>query len=121
MCAGIGATTQRDEEKERGAEPDESYCFGALKERPDLAIEVVLTSGGLNKLDVYRLLGVRELWFWVERRIYVYELVGEEYEPRERSVVLPELDLARIEEIVATTAPESQTQAVRAFRRSLQG
>lgn len=42
---------------------DESYCFGARKPIPDLAIEVVITSGEPGKLKRYEALGVHEVWF----------------------------------------------------------
>jgi Uma2 family endonuclease len=63
---GFGSATYRREEKERGLEPDECYCVNTEKPYPDLAIEVVLSSGGVNKLAVYQGLGVREVWFWEE-------------------------------------------------------
>src|SRR5262245_21546987 len=57
-----------------GAEPDECYIFGAdeTKDRPDLAIEVVWTSGGVDKLEIYRALGIAEVWFWIEDHIDVH-------------------------------------------------
>lgn len=60
----MGSTTLRQPEKQAGGEPDESYCIGADKDFPDLAIEVILTSGSINRLELYRRLGVREVWFW---------------------------------------------------------
>ena len=61
-----GSWTLQKKEAERGLEPDECYVFGAVQEpeRPDLAIEVVWTSGGLRKLDIYLALGLPEVWFW---------------------------------------------------------
>jgi len=47
---GYGSTTFRKRAKERGLEPDECYCVGPIKEVPDIAIEVVLSSGGIDKL-----------------------------------------------------------------------
>lgn len=38
----------RVEAQKRGAEPDGSFCVGTDKELPDIAIEVVQTSGGIN-------------------------------------------------------------------------
>lgn len=57
--------------RERGAEPDECYVFGEDPdpERPDLAIEVIWISGGMNKLEIYRALGVAEVWHWRRGRI----------------------------------------------------
>ena len=45
----------------RGVEPDECYCLGTLAEIPDIAIEIALTSGGIDKLEVYRGLQVPEV------------------------------------------------------------
>ena len=58
---GLASTTFRTQEKRGGTEPHECYCLGTEKEFPDLIIEVVVTSGGMNKLVVYKRLGVREV------------------------------------------------------------
>ena len=46
-----------------GAEADECFIVGpdARKERPDLAIEVVVSHGGIDKLAIYARLGIREV------------------------------------------------------------
>jgi len=90
----FGSWTIKEAKDERGAEPDECYVFGDEKpDRPHLAIEVVWTSGRLDKLEVYRKLGVGEVWYWRKGRIQPYGLRGENYQPLERSEVLPGLDL----------------------------
>lgn len=61
---GYGSTTFRNEEAERGLEPDECYCRGANRALPDIAIELVVSAPGLEKLEVYRGLGVREVWLF---------------------------------------------------------
>ena len=84
------------EPDEAAAEPDECYVFAAdpkTKSSPDLAIEVVWTSGGIDKLEIYRRLGVREVWFWKRDVLTVYELGSNGYEPRARSVHVPDLDI----------------------------
>ena len=45
-----GSTTFKDQNKQVGKEPDTSFCFNSLKEVPDLAIEVVFSSGGTDDL-----------------------------------------------------------------------
>ncbi len=110
---GLGSTTFRQEEKKGGTEPDECYCLGTEKEFPDLAIEVVLTSGGVNKLAVYQKLGVREVWFWQNNRFAVHCLRGDEYEKVPRSELLPDLDLALLAEYVVKSDP---LEAVLEFR-----
>lgn len=101
----LGSTTFRKQEKRGGAEPDESYCIGTDKEFPDLAIEVVETSGSINKLEVYRRLEVREVWFFKQNQFEIYYLRGETYEQIEQSEVLPNLNLAMLAQYSVATDP----------------
>jgi Uma2 family endonuclease len=72
---GYGSTTFRSTAKARGLEPDECYCVDhLLKDVPDIALEVVLTSGGIEKLPVYEGLGVNEVWFWEQDAFHLYAL-----------------------------------------------
>ena len=87
-----GSATYRSAVAARGLEPDESYCIGTCKELPDFAIEVVLTSGGLDKLKVYQGLGILEVWFWQDGKLIVQRLKTDSidaYVPVSRSVLLP--------------------------------
>ncbi|XXT20408.1 Uma2 family endonuclease [Sorangium sp. So ce429] len=111
---GYGSTTFRREAKARGLEPDECYCVGeALKEFPDIAIEVVLTSGGIDKLSVYSGLGIREVWLWERGTFQIHALRGEEYEAIAASELLPDLDLVALARFVRWP---DQHEAVKAFR-----
>ncbi|NJM61813.1 MAG: Uma2 family endonuclease [Oscillatoriales cyanobacterium RU_3_3] len=78
-------------------EPDESYCLETRKPIPDLAIEITVTSGGIDVLEIYRRVGVREVWFWEDGVISVYCLRPTGYELVSKSELLPELDLRSIE------------------------
>ncbi len=62
-----------------GKEPDVSFAFGTKKSLPDLAIEVVYSSGGVADLEKYKYLGVSEVWFWQNERIRFYKLVDSDY------------------------------------------
>jgi Uma2 family endonuclease len=115
---GFGSWTIRSRPKERGVEPDKCYILGdpGEKRKPDLAIEVEWTRGLVDKLEVYRGLGVGELWVWRRGRIEVHVLRRARYERAEKSALLPQLDLQALGKYLAYP---SQTQAVRAFRASL--
>ena len=119
VLLGFGSETYRKEAMERGLEPDECYCVGDEKDVPDFALEVITTSGGVDKLAVYAGLGVPEVWFWVDSRFQLFGLDAGEYAPRERSRFLPELDLHRLAEIIAATPRAEQAQAVWRFRDGL--
>lgn len=44
--------------------PTKAAASTPPKQGPDLAIEVIITSSGIDRLDLYQGLGVREVWFW---------------------------------------------------------
>jgi Uma2 family endonuclease len=113
---GLGSTTFRREAKRRGAEPDVSFCVGTDKEFPDIAIEVLQTSGGINKLELYKGLEVPEVWFWQQGQFAVYYLQGEDYIPRDRSYFLPHLDLALLATYIQHPEP---LDAVLEFRAAI--
>lgn len=114
---GFGSWTLKNPARARALEPDECYSLSVGRPtRPDLAIEVVWTTGGIDKLEVYRGLGVGEVWFWREGAMEVYALAGDRYERRERSTLLPELDLV---ELARHIDPENQTESVRRYRQTL--
>lgn len=113
---GYGSTTLRRERKQRGLEPDRCYCRDRDAEVPDLALEVIVTNPLVDKLEVYRGLGVREVWLYIDRRFEVLVLREDRYEQVERSSVFPEVDLAAIARHVAMP---DQHAALRAFRDEL--
>ena len=116
---GCGSWTVRKEVQARGVEADECYILGPIlnpPEIPDLAVEVIWTSGGIDKLDVYRGLGVPEVWLWRDGALRIYLLDGDAYRRSPRSRLLPELDP---ELIVRFMSYPSQTQAVRALRAAV--
>lgn len=113
---GYGSLTMRNAPKLRGIEPDECYAVGAAKESPDLAVEVIWTSGGLDKLTIYRGLGVREVWIWKKEMLKAYELRGDAYIEISQSVVIPGLAPSFIETFLDY---ETQTEAVRNLRSAL--
>jgi Uma2 family endonuclease len=114
-----GSWTLERKEVERGVEPDECYVFGDDPEaatRPDLAIEVMLGRGRLNKLEIYRKLGVREVWVWRKDAIEVFVLRGEQYESSPASEFIPNIDFSTM---LAFVEVRPMTRAVRAYRDAL--
>ncbi len=102
-CIAMGSTTFKNKAKKAGAEPDECYCIGKEKSIPDIAIEVNLTSGNLDKLEIYRRLGVKEVWMWKMGQLSLYHLREETpqkfidtygYETIKNSEFIPDLDIS---------------------------
>lgn len=113
-----GQATMRLTLKEAGAEPDESWCVGEEKEFPDFVVEIALTSGGINKLELYRRFQVPEVWIWQRGGLKIFSLRQDNssYEPVVKSHLLPELDVALLERCVRN---HSWQQARREFRAGL--
>jgi Uma2 family endonuclease len=93
-----GNATCEAEEKGTSFNPDESYCFETDKDYPDLGIEVVFTSGGIDKLEKYRRFNVPEVWFWQSEQLSVFVLTDAvegipQYVLTDRSQWFPDLDL----------------------------
>ena len=68
--------------KEQGArnEPDESFSIGTRSQYPDLVFEVTITSGGVDRLEGYRRMGVAEVWYWEDGMLAIYCLRSQGYE-----------------------------------------
>lgn len=117
---GFGSWTLKHELREAGAEPDECYIIGDPAERdvPDLAIEVEWSRAtGLSKPEIYRRLGVRELWtLKSDGRLIVRILVRAEWVEHPRSKLFPRLDLAWLRSFLDI---EPQSKAVRMLRDAL--
>jgi Uma2 family endonuclease len=105
--------------REAGAEPDESWTFGGRRDTPDMVLEIALTSGGLPKLEIYRRLGVREVWFWRDGGLEIWSLNADAtgYDgPSKRSGLLKELPVEALEECAEI---EDWTAAIHRFREKL--
>jgi Uma2 family endonuclease len=118
----MGSTTLRKQKDQAGGEPDESYCIGTDKEFPDLAIEVVVSSGGIDRLDLFRRLGIREVWFWQTDAFRLYHLREENpfqfaqtfgYEPICQSEILPNLDIALFADCIRNPNPLAAAKVFR--------
>lgn len=72
-----GSMTLESETGKVKREADESYKLAPGRRLPDLAIEIVFSSGGIDKLEAYKRLKIPELWFWEDGLLEVYHLRGE--------------------------------------------
>ena len=112
----VGNATRRGEEKGTSFEPDESYYLGEKKDNPDLAIEVILTSGNIEKLEKYRRFKIPEVWLWENNQLDVYALISSEYHLVSHSQLLPDLDL---DLLVRCVQMPSRLEAMNAFKAGM--
>ncbi len=127
---GLGSTTFRREDLERGFEPD--ACFYVENEErvrgkkrldlavdppPDLVIEIDITSPSLNKLPIHARLGVPEVWRYDGDKLTIFKLGDEGYAEVSRSVALPLLTGEVIAGFVERSASLGSADWMREVRR----
>lgn len=130
----FGSTTFRREDLERGFEPDS--CFYIQNEEsirgkdhldlsvdppPDLVIEIDITSPSIDKLSIYALIGVPEVWRYDGRRLMVLKLEGKEYAEATESIVLPPLSSAVLSDFVEKSKITKHTVWLKAVREWARG
>lgn len=116
----VGSATREVEGQKVSFEPDESYYIGekGSKEHPDLAIEVVITSGNIKKLAKYKRLEIPEVWFWEDNSLSLYRWREQDYEAISRSEFLPELDIALLVRCVLMPSRlEARTEFLKGIQR----
>ncbi|WP_377477718.1 MAG: Uma2 family endonuclease [Microcoleus anatoxicus] len=113
-----GSVTLESETGRVKREADLSYELGPNRELPDLVVEVVVTSGGIDKLEAYKRLQIPEVWFWENGRLCLYSLGADGYAEVDRSLVLPDLDIVLLARCINI---ENHLQAMREFRQAIQG
>jgi Uma2 family endonuclease len=116
-----GSVTLENEVAKVKREADESYKLAPGRSRPDLAIEIVFSSGGINKLEAYKRLKIAEVWFWEDGVLEVYHLRGAGegmyYEKINQSEAVPGIDfdlLLRCVNIV------NHVEAITTFQQGMQ-
>lgn len=117
--SGLGSWTLRSKLEHAGVEPDNCYLFGPRwrgRRRPDVAIEVEWTRGGIAKLEIYRRLRVPEVWIWKRGTIEIHSLRRGAYVRADASRFVPGIDLA----LLCTFIDRPTTSgAVLAYRKAL--
>lgn len=113
-----GQATMWLEMKAAGAEPDDSWCLHEAKTFPDIVLEIALTSGGLDKLEIYRRFAIPEVWIWLRDGLHLFILRAGAtgYDESPASALLPALDPAILQRCVGI---DSWQKARRTFREIL--
>jgi Uma2 family endonuclease len=99
---------------------DQSYCIGSRKPIPDLAIEIIFTSGSTQKLQRYQALGVSEVWFWEDGTLQLFHLTQSGYVKIDRSQLegLQDLNLDLLKRCIMQ-AETDPSEAMHLFQKSL--
>jgi Uma2 family endonuclease len=124
---GYGSTTFKAKAKKAGLEPDDCFYIQnnvamrgirklnmAIDPPPDLVIEVDVTSK--TKFDVYRVLGIPELWLY-DKVLKIYILQDDEYIESELSPTFGNIPVREIiPHFLELSLTEGRSAAMRGFR-----
>lgn len=130
----VGSATRREKKVKHGLEPDASFYIPYLPSRSrklipenqkgsvlDLAIEVDIRRPGLERMQTYAQLGIRELWRYRKGTVEVFVLDSNGvYEPVGASRVFPMIhakDLTRFVKKMQTTDDYLASRAFIAWLR----
>lgn len=124
-----GSTTFRRELRQGGLEPDDSFWFRnepCVRGKttwspeddppPDLALEIEVSRGVLDRLDILSGLGVPELWAFdgTQLRILHRQPSGR-YEQGENSLCLPQVPIHRLVHFLQLGQSRGELEAMQAF------
>jgi Uma2 family endonuclease len=116
-----GSMTLENEGVAVKREADESYKLAPDRRLPDLAIEVVFSSGGINKLEAYKRLKIPEVWFWEDGVLEFYHLRGEgdmlHYEKISNSEEVKGIDRELLSRCINMV---NHVDAIKTFQQALQ-
>jgi Uma2 family endonuclease len=127
---GGRSTTFRRRRKKRGLEPDECYWIAnehlvRTKDKinlrtdppPDLVLEVDITHSSIDRLAIYAVLGVPEVWRWKDQKLVCYVLAQDgSYAESRLSKSFPHLAPADLAAFLAKRGQMDENALVRQFR-----
>jgi Uma2 family endonuclease len=125
-----GSTTLRRRKKQRGLEPDNCYWLVnefrvrgkdridlRIDPPPDLVLEIDITSCSLDRLSIYAVLGVPEVWRFDGRALTFHVLEADgNYSVRTHSVSFPFVSAADLSTFLALRGQMGENAIVRQFR-----
>lgn len=126
----LGSMTCKRDDLLKGFEPDTCFYIQNVEAiagkdtidlrtdpPPDLVIEIDITSGSLDKLNLFSAFGIPEVWRYSNGRISIYKLDGESYVESEQSLALPMLTAEVATQFVAESAEMKSTAWLRHVRQ----
>lgn len=129
----FGSATMRKQKKEKGNEPDACFYVQSAPlignrlnldftkdPPPDIAVEVDVHHGSMDKLPIYVGLGVPEVWRYDGTRLTINLLESGGYVEAEQSRALPLLTAELLTDFLRRLREEGEFQAIVAFDEWLQ-
>lgn len=126
---GFASTTLNREDLNAGAEPDSCYYIQnvdrirgrtinlEIDPPPDLVIEVDITSSSRGRFEIYRQLGVPEIWRYLGQTVRINQLEEGKYVERDYSPIFPLVSAAIVNQFLLFAETTDDTTMIRAWRQ----
>ncbi|HEX8069545.1 MAG TPA: Uma2 family endonuclease [Pyrinomonadaceae bacterium] len=128
---GLGSTTFRRVDLERGFEPDACFYFAhaeAMRQKdeidfmtdpgPELVIEIDISHPSLDKFPIFAAFGVAEVWRWDGARRGIHRLAAGAYQAVSESALLPGVTAELINKLLAASQTLKRADWLRLVRES---
>jgi Uma2 family endonuclease len=128
----FGSTTLNREDLEKGAEPDSCYYIQNVSQirgrtinlatdpPPDLVVEVDISNPSSQRIEIYKQLGVPEIWRYSNSTVQIYHLQEGEYRSSDFSPTFPLASTAVINQFLQQAETEDDTTLIRSWRQWIQ-
>src|SRR5262249_39592018 len=84
---------------------------------PDLILEIDISSPSNRRMDIYKQLGVPEVWRYVDGNVQMYRLQHGEYMPCDHSSALPLVSNTVINQFLQQAETQDDTTFIRTWRQ----
>lgn len=129
----LGSTTFDCEEVEQGVEPDSCFyvqnaaCVNPEDKKPplnlppDLVVEVDMTSSSRSRLNIYKIMGVPEIWRYTQQGFNILQLCEGKYVECEYSLTFPKISAVFLATLIEQgKQAKNQNAVIRELRNWLQ-
>jgi Uma2 family endonuclease len=125
----FGSTTLNREDLEKGAEPDSCYYIQnvnyiqgrtinlATDPPPDLVVEVDISNPSSQRLEIYKQLGVPEIWRYSDSTVQIYQLQAGDYRSSDFSPTFPIVSTTVINQLLEQAETQDDTTLIRSWRQ----
>jgi Uma2 family endonuclease len=128
----LGSRTCQREDLAQGLEPDQCYYIQHEQQvrgveqidlrqfpPPDLAVEIDITSSSLDRFEIYKKLGVPEIWRFDGKQLTMHSLQAGEYRVVQRSLALAPLQASDLVKYLLPNEAIGENSLIRQFRLAL--
>jgi Uma2 family endonuclease len=125
----FGSTTLNRADLEHGAEPDSCYYIQHVSQiegrqvdlatdpPPDLILEIDISRPSSRRMDIYKQLGVPEIWRYVDGSVQIYRLQTGEYVSCDLSSSFPFVSPAIVNQFLQQAETQDDTTFIQTWRR----